>query len=97
MLSVKLKEDTNSSLFVLHSSLISSLFLLIFSQHLDFLHQRRDGIDALAIAGQIIEGEIHVEELFPFMTDAWQRLDLGEIDVVEAQDGEHLGERTLVV
>ncbi len=31
------------------------------------------------------------------MSDVWQRLDLGEIDVVEAQDGEHLGERSLVV
>ena len=72
-------------------------FFLIFSQHREFLHEWCDGIDALAIAGQIIEGEIHVEEIFPFMSDAWQRLDLGEIDVVEAQDGENLGERTLVV
>ena len=31
------------------------------------------------------------------MSDVWQRLDLGEIDVVETQDGEHLGERSLIV
>ena len=71
--------------------------LLVFSEHLDLLHQWGDGIDALAIAGQVIKGEIHVEEIFPLMPDVRQRLNLCEIDVVEAQDGEHLGERALVV
>ena len=80
--------------FILRSSLFT---FLIFSQHHYLLHERRNGVYALAVSGEVVEGEVYVEEVFPFMPDVWQRLDLGEIDVVETQDGEHLGERSLFV
>ena len=80
--------------FILRSSLFT---FLIFSQHHYLLHERRNGVYALAVSGEVVEGEVYVEEVFPFMPDVWQRLDLGEIDVVETQDGEHLGERSLIV
>ena len=80
--------------FTLRSSLFT---FLIFSQHHYLLHERRNGVYALAVSGEVVEGEVYVEEVFPFMPDVWQRLDLGEIDVVETQDGEHLGERSLIV
>ena len=80
--------------FTLRSSLFT---FLIFSQHHYLLHERRNGVYALAVPGEVVEGEVYVEEVFPLMSDVWQRLDLGEIDVVETQDGEHLGERSLFV
>ena len=95
------QKNANFSLFVLHSSFFTLhstlLLLLVLAQDLDFLHERRDGVDALAVSGQVVEGEVHVEEILPLMAHDGQRLDLGQVDVVEAQDGEHLRQRPLVV
>ena len=86
MFHVKLQEHTNSS-----------LFLLIFTQHLDFLHQRSNSINTLAVSGKVVESQIDIEEILPFVSDIRQRLNLRQVDIIETQDGEHFGERTLVV
>ncbi len=73
------------------------LSFLVLAENLDFLHQWCDGINTLAVSGKVVEGEVYIEEIFPLMSDDGQRLNLGQVHIVEAQDGEHLGERSLVV
>ena len=73
------------------------LSFLVLAENLDFLHQWCDGINTLAVSGKVVEGEVYIEEIFPLMSDDGQRLNLGQVHIVEAQDGENLGERPLVV
>ena len=86
-------------LFYLFTFLPLKLLLsfLVLAENLDFLHQWCDGINTLAVSGKVVEGEVYIEEIFPLMSDDGQRLNLGQVHIVEAQDGEHLGERSLVV
>ena len=56
---------------------------LILSQNLQIPCQWDDGIDRLSVASQIIVHHIHVEQVFPFLSDDGQRLDLGEVNLVE--------------
>ena len=42
---------------------------LVLAENLDFLHQGCDGINALSVSGKVVEGEVHIEEIFPLMSD----------------------------
>ena len=70
---------------------------MVFSQDFQISCQWDDGINRLAVAGQIIVHHIHIEQVFPFLTDDGKRLDLRQVDLVEGEDGQYMTQTALFV
>ena len=70
---------------------------MVFSQDFQISCQWDDGVNRLAVAGQIIIHHIHIEQVFPFLTDDGKRLDLRQVDLVEGEDGQYMTQTALFV
>ena len=64
------------------------LFSCIFSEYFEFADKGAHGIDALAVAHEVVVGEVYIEQIFPFAPDDGKGLYLGEVDFVEREDAE---------
>ena len=78
-------------------TLVRLLTILVFSQNLQVLCQRNDGIDRLAITSEIVVHHIDIEQILPLASDNRQRLNLRQINLVEREDCQDVGEATLFV
>ena len=69
----------------------------IFAEDFYVAHQRPDGVDGLCIACVVVEFQVDVKLIFPFVSDDWQRLYFCQIDVVERQNGQHFRQAAFFV
>lgn len=66
--------------------------LLILAEYLYILDQWGDGVNGLAVSGKVVIGDIDIEEILPLMTDDRKTLYLGEVYVIEGENGEDLAQ-----
>ena len=71
--------------------------LLILAEYLYILDQWGDGVNGLAVSGKVVIGDIDIEEILPLMTDDRKTLYLGEVYVIEGENGEDLAQTALLV
>ena len=69
----------------------------VFAQDAEVACQRPRRFDGLPVTHRVVEGDIHVEAVFPLAADDRQRLYFREVDFVKREQGEHLGETSLGV
>ena len=70
---------------------------LILTQHTHFVGQWSDGGECLHVALVLLELQVDIELVLPFPTDDRGGLDSCQVHFVEGQDGEDLGEATLLM
>ena len=62
----------------------------VFAEEPEVGEKRTHCGDCLPVAVGVVESEVDVETIFPFAADDRRRLDFGEVEVVETEDGKHL-------
>lgn len=71
--------------------------LLIFPENLDILHQRRDGINGLAVPCQVVISDVNIEEVFPLVPYNGKTLYLREVNVIEREYRKDLAQASLLM
>lgn len=66
--------------------------VLIFAKDFEVADEWSNGFDGLTVAGVVVHGEVDEESVFPFSADNGDGLDLREVDVVEPEDSQDLGQ-----
>lgn len=71
--------------------------LLILAEYLYILDQWGDGVNGLAVSGKVVIGDIDIEEILPLVAYDRKTLYLGEVYVIEGENGEDLAQTALLV
>lgn len=70
---------------------------LILAEYLYVLDQWGDGVNGLAISGKVVIGDIDIEEILPLVAYDRKTLYLGEVYVIEGENGEDLAQTAFLV